>query len=241
MWVTYSCIMFITLTRLNDEEAPVINPVISNKDGGLYVALRGFNYEVGYHNIGEMSVFVLRPSTREYDTITVPGGLYTIEQLSRYLTKNIPALVVRITKSRLAEISIKAGFAVRIEDDLRKILGIDENLLQGGEKYVGNRPVRLPTPNKWFYIYLNQLSTSSNLVDGAPSSLLAIVPATADGDSVVRINPSNPMYKRLQVGNIHQLSLRVLNERGEIFDNNKKPMTAVLEIRHVYYTDSASR
>ena len=233
--------MFITLTRLNDEEAPVINPVISNKDGGLYVALRGFNYEVGYHNIGEMSVFVLRPSTREYDTITVPGGLYTIEQLSRYLTKNIPALVVRITKSRLAEISIKAGFAVRIEDDLRQILGVGETLLQGGKKYVGNWPVRLPIPHKWFYIYLNQLSTSSNLVDGAPSSLLAIVPATADGDSVVRINPSNPMYKRLQVGNIHQLSLRVLNERGEIFDNNKKPMTAVLEIRHVYYTDSASR
>ena len=233
--------MFITLTRLNDEEAPVINPVISNKDGGLYVALRGFNYEVGYHNIGEMSVFVLRPSTREYDTITVPGGLYTIEQLSRYLTKNIPALVVRITKSRLAEINIKDGFAVRIEDDLRQILGVGEILLQGGKKYVGNWPVRLPIPHKWFYIYLNQLSTSSNLVDGAPSSLLAIVPATADGDSVVRINPSNPMYKRLQVGNIHQLSLRVLNERGEIFDNNKKPMTAVLEIRHVYYTDSASR
>ena len=233
--------MFITLTRLHDEEAPVINPVISNKDGGLHAALRGLNYEVGYHNIGEMSVLVLRPSTREYDTITVPGGLYTIEQLSRYLTKNIPALVVRITKSRLAEINIKDGFAVRIEDDLRQILGVGETLLQGGKKYVGNWPVRLPIPHKWFYIYLNQLSTSSNLVDGAPSSLLAIVPATADGDSVVRINPSNPMYKRLQVGNIHQLSLRVLNERGEIFDNNKKPMTAVLEIRHVYYTDSASR
>ena len=233
--------MFITLTQLHDEEAPVINPVISNKDGGLYVALRGFNYEVGYHNIGEMSVFVLRPSTREYDTITVQGGLYTIEQLSRYLTKNVPALIVRITKSRLAEINIKDGFAVRIEDDLRQILGVGETLLQGGKKYVGNWPVRLPIPHKWFYIYLNQLSTSSNLVDGAPSSLLAIVPATADGDSVVRINPSNPMYKRLQVGNIHQLSLRVLNERGEIFDNNKKPMTAVLEIRHVYYTDSASR
>ena len=233
--------MFFTLTRLHDEEATLLQPTIDNKDGGLHAALRGFNYEVGYHNIGEMSVFVLAPSTREYDTITVPSGLYTIERLSRYLTKNVPALIVRITKSRLAEINIKDGFAVRIKDDLRQILGFDETLLQGGLKYAGNRPVRLPIPHKWFYIYLNQLSTSSNLVDGAPSSLLAIVPATADGDSVVRINPSNPMYKRLQVGNIHQLSLRVLNERGEIVDNNKKPMTAVLEIRHVYYTDSASR
>ena len=122
---------------------------------------------------------------------------------------------------------------------MAKILGFEKRFIDE-EIYVGSQPARLST-HTLFYIYLDQLSTSSNLVDGAPSSLLAIVPATADGDSVVRINPSNPMYKRLQVGNIHQLSLRVLNERGEIFDNNKKPMTAVLEIRHVYYTDSASR
>ena len=227
--------MFITLTQLHDEEGSHLQSVIDNKDGGLHVALRGFNYEVGYHNIRETHAFVLDPATRQYVTHIVPSGTYTLEQLSRYLTKNVPALIVRITKSRLAEINIKDGFAVRIEDDLRQILGIDENLLQGGEKYVGNRPVRLPIPNKWFYIYLNQLSTNSNLVDGAPSSLLTIVPATADGDGVVHTNPYNPMYKRLRVGDIHQLSLRVLNERGEIVDNNKKPFIAVLEIRDAYY------
>ena len=58
--------MFITLTQLHDEEATLLQPVISNKDGGLHVALRGFNYEVGYHNIRETFVFVLEPSEREY-------------------------------------------------------------------------------------------------------------------------------------------------------------------------------
>ena len=90
--------MFITLTQLHDEEASLLQPVISNKDGGLHVALRGFNYEVGYHNIGETSVFVLNPSAKEYDTFIVPSGTYTLEQLSRYLTKNILALTVKIPK-----------------------------------------------------------------------------------------------------------------------------------------------
>ena len=82
-----------------------------------------------------------------------------------------------------------------------------------------------------FYIYLDQLSTSSNLVDGDHSTLLAIAPSSPDAGDIVSIDYPNPMYKKLQVGDIHQLNLRVLNERGEIVDNNKKPFIAVLEIR----------
>ena len=84
--------------------------------------------------------------------------------------------------------------------------------------------------HKWFYIYLDQLSTTSNLIDGAPSTLLAIVPA-ATSDGIIDITPSNPMYKKLEVGNIHQLNLRVLDENGTIVLNRRRPITAVLEIR----------
>ena len=103
---------------------------------------------------------------------------------------------------------------------------------------MGDRPLNLPLPHKWFYIYLDQLSTSFNFIDGAPSSLLAIVPAAADDSSIVNINPHNPMYQKL-----NQFNLRVLNERGNIVDNNKKPMTVVLAIREprVCYGDSASQ
>ena len=53
---------------------------------------------------------------------------------------------------------------------------------------------RLIIAHKWIYIHLDQLSSSSNFVDGAPSTLLAIVPAAAGG--VVDITPYYPMYKR---------------------------------------------
>ena len=39
------------------------------------------------------------------------------------------------------------------------------------------------------------------------------------------------MFKKLEVGNIHQLNLRVLDENGTIVRNRKRPITAVLEIR----------
>ena len=39
------------------------------------------------------------------------------------------------------------------------------------------------------------------------------------------------MYKKLEVGRIHQLNLRVLDENGTIVQNRERPITAVLEIR----------
>ena len=61
-------------------------------------------------------------------------------------------------------------------------------------------------------------------------TLLAIVPATAISGTA-DITPSNPMYKKLEVGDIHHLNLRVLNEDGAIVQNREKYMTAILEIR----------
>ena len=234
--------MLITVTQINNKEAALINPVIPNKDGSLHVAIRSINYVVGYQNIKNFSFNVFIGPDGRVTNFVIPPGLYTIKRLVRTINSIFPQTEIKLSLSEETGIvtftSEDTRISVVLSGGLHKILGFDNKKLS--VTYVGDRPAYLPT-DTLFYIYLDQLSTSSNLVDGAPSSLLAIVPATADGDSVVRINPSNPMYKRLQVGNIHQLSLRVLNERGEIFDNNKKPMTAVLEIRHVYYTDSASR
>ena len=85
--------------------------------------------------------------------------------------------------------------------------------------------------NKFFYIYLDQLSTSSNLVDGDPSTLLAVVPTAPGARDVVSIDHPSPMYKKLQGGDTHQLNLRILNERGKLVDNETKPFIVVLEIR----------
>ena len=225
--------MFITLTQLQNKEATLLQSTIDNTDGRLYVALRGFHYEVGYRNVDSSVGFLWRPKNSGIldgpQSIRIPPGLYYIEDLSKFFTEEIPGSTLEITEAtNLIKLNIpESSGEIKLNSDLRQILGINEKRWFSGE-YEGDRPVNLLI-HKWLYVYLDQLSTSSNIVDGAPSTLLAIVPAATRG--ITDLNPHNPMYKRLEVGHIHQLNLHVLDEEGAIVQNRKRPITAVLEIR----------
>ena len=198
--------MFITLTR-PDREAPLLQQAIDNTDGKLYVALREIHYEVNFNNVGGDK---LRPPTMEwYDhrsglpqfSIVVPPRFFTAEELLQFLIEKLPGLTMEINTRGYITIDTTATRGmVRFNFILRRVLGIDEAGIINGI-YEGDRPVELLV-HKWLYIYLDQLSTISNLVDGAPSALFAIVPVATSG--VVDITPHNPMYKKLEAGHIHQ-------------------------------------
>ena len=145
----------------------------------------------------------------------MPAGLYDFERLSLFIKECIAGVYIKLTAAGILNL------------DLRQILGIAEKGWISGS-YVGDRPAKT-TVHMRLYIYLDQLTTTSNLIDGKPSTLLAIIPA-ANGETA-DITPSNPMYKKLEVGDIHQLNLRVLDENGTIVQNREKSMTAILEIR----------
>ena len=203
--------MFVTLTQLQNGEALVLQTVIDNTCGKLNVALRSFHYEVGYCNVSSSDVILRRLREPNYRPLwaPVPAGLYTFEQLSHFLMEEIPGLTLKLNKATgLIKLNIpeSASGMIKLTGIMRRILGIDERGWISGE-YEGDRPVTFII-RKWFHIYLDQLSTTSNLVDGAPSTLLAIVPAASDG-GIVDIDPHYPMYKKLEVGHIHQLNLRV--------------------------------
>ena len=227
--------MFITLTQLHDEEAALVNPVISNKDGCLHVALRGLNYEVGYHNIRlEMKIRVYEDDVMSKVYFIRPG-FYSIKELIQTIKDAVPDMSIKLAEeTNIVTVTVKgANTWIYFDNNLSDILGFDETRITG--KYVGDRPARVPPTFKFFYIYLDQLSTGSNLVDGAQSTLLEVLPASHSAGDIISIDYPKPMYKKLQFGDIHQLNLRVLNERGEIVDNNKKLFIAVLEIRDAYY------
>ena len=92
------------------------------------------------------------------------------------------------------------NYSITLGDQLRRFLGIiGTNTITG--KYVGDTPVK-PIVHKWLYIYLDQLSTTSNIVDSAPSTLLTIVPAS-DSRGIINRTPPNPIFKKLEVGHIN--------------------------------------
>ena len=141
---------------------------------------------------------------------------------------HITGAQLSITATGLINLFIPERRAIKFHSNLRRLLGIDEKGWIEGT-YEGDRSVTIII-HKWFHIYLDQLSTTSNIVDGAPSTLLAIVPASATR-GIINITPSNPMFKKLAAGHIHQLNLRVLDENDTVVLNHGKPMTAILEIR----------
>ena len=226
--------MFITLTQLQKGEPTLLQTVIDNTGGKLYVALRGFHYEVGYRNVGSSQGFFVRtpnsrdPSSPVTTSFTVPTGLYTFEQISSLIISHITGAKLSITATGLINLFIPERKAIKLHSNLRRLLGIDEKGWIEGT-YEGDRSVKILI-HKWFHIYLDQLSTTSNIVDGAPSTLLAIVSASTTR-GIIDTNFYYAMYKKLEVGDIHHLNLRVLNENGTEVQNREKPMTAVLEIR----------
>ena len=233
---------FVALTKLQNREPTLLQTVINNTGGKLDIALREFHYEVGYRNTSSTGGFEFEPwvnQSKDYDPYDIAShsiksfalheGLHSFEQLSRFFYEAVPGITLKFSNSNLAELDAPEHIGkIRLTGSLSQILGVDKKGWIRG-KYEGDQPVKIIV-HKWFYIYLDQLSTTSNLIDGAPSTLLAIVPA-ATSDGIIDITPSNPMFKKLEVGNIHQLNLRVLDENGTIVRNRKRSITAVLEIR----------
>ena len=99
-----------------------------------------------------------------------------------------------------------------LSDGLLSLLGLDDGL--GGQRldtgtYNGDRPVNF-TNMKELYIHFEQINSTSNVVDGAPSSLLTTVGLGRHqfGDIVTdRVN--HPEFKRLRDGVLDELKITV--------------------------------
>ena len=226
--------MFVTVTKINDEKVALVNPVICNKYGKLHVAIRSLNYVVGYHNVPtplEIFYTTFDDERGDASNYIIPPGFYSIKELIKTIKDLVPNITIQLSeKTGIVTLTVKGtNGALDLFNGLNEILGFDETSITG--TYIGDRPAYLPNPPKLLYIHLDQLSTSSNLVDGAPSTLLTVIPDSAHVHAASRIDLPCPIYKKLQVGDIHQLNLRVLSEEGVIVDNNAKPFIVTLEIR----------
>ena len=237
---------FVTLTKLQNREPTLLQTAIDNTCGKLNVALKSFHYEVGYQNLDAHASFYFDPIIPYEDTLSYvdyirdsrmiftlwDGGLYTFEDISRFFMKSVPGVTLRLNLYGLVEFYVPENLGIiRLDEQLRRLLGFNKKRADIGirGKYVGDVPVKLIV-HKWLYIYLDQLSTTSNIVDGAPSTLLAIISASPI-KGIINTTPPHPTYKKLEVGHIYQLNLRVLDENGTIVQNHDKSMTAVLDIR----------
>ena len=83
--------------------------------------------------------------------------------------------------------------------------------------------------NKSLYLYLNELNTTENLLNGKPSNLLEII--TTERSSYCERETKeyiSPRYKQLSKGFFENLHLTIKNEKDELVDFNE--LIVVLKI-----------
>jgi hypothetical protein len=95
---------------------------------------------------------------------------------------------------------------------------------------MGDRPIDFAA-HKTVHVYLEEVSTTHNIVDGAPSTLLAsIAVGCRSFGEIVMVRMEHPEYKRLRDGSVGEWNVAIKDEKGQIIDNHNLPVSATLEI-----------
>ena len=217
------------------EVVPLLQP-IDNRDGQLRVALRQLTYTVGWYNVVQDESFSWRSHTADEQTVKISPGLWSFRDLKQRVTYVNDDVELEVNRSTgLITLTVPEGLEVKFSDGLLDILGLDDG--KGGDwlnpgTYLGDRPVQF-SPTQTLRVHLDQLSTSCNFVDGAPSTLLTSVGATCAAFShPVSLIFEHPLFKPLQVGTVGELKLTVRDDNHRLLDNHSFPFVATLELSH---------
>ena len=203
---------------------------VDNRGGALQVAVRSFTYWVGWHNISK-GEYVAWAQGGERQTLSLTPGLYNYQLLKETLEGALPDFSLDIRKvDGVVTFTIPEGVKVLFSEGCSKLLGIkDEGWLEAG-LYQGDEPVDF-TGVKTLRVYLDQLSTTENVLDGAPSQLLAVFPARCEPFGTAETFNPRPEFKKLAAGTINELKVCVTDEHQQLIDNHGLPMSVTLEIK----------
>jgi len=229
--------MFHTLTNVQDRGAVSLQQHIENQNGGLCVGLRSITYTVGWYNVGPQESLSWRRSgeVEVEGTFEIPPGFYKASRLLNLLRRVGDFFILRLNHfNARIRLQINNGWEMRFTNGLLLLLNLDDGFkgtwLDSGT-YDGDRAVNF-AGTKRLGVDLKQLSTTNNFVDGAPSTLLAVVglgPYSYGDTNTIRFE--TPEFKRLTRGNISELKITIHDDTGKVLDNYQQSISVVLEIR----------
>ena len=226
--------MFHILTNVQNGESKSLLEPIDNRRNNLRVGLRSITYTVGWFNVGENQEFRYRVSN-DIQIKQIPPGLYGITDLQELLHDFTNKTIVLDANraNGLVYLTVPEGVEILFTDQLLSRLGLDDGLngewLTSGE-YLGDRPVNF-TNVKNLYVHLEQINSSSNFVDGAPSNLPTTIGVSGYkfGDIQTFRVPSTE-FKRLQNGTIDELKTTIKDINNNKI-NTSLPISVTLEIK----------
>lgn len=225
--------MFQTITDIT--EGTDLQQYIDNRDGLLLVNLRSITLTIGWYNTVTDEGFGYLKKGKVV-AVKLPRGLWSFNDLQEFINTEFTdfaaidicranGLITLIVKHE--KITMSPGMCDIL--GINKIYNANKGWLEPGT-YIGDKPVDFAL-TKTLRVHLNQLNTSDNIYNGAPSTLLKIVNASNSsfGESIT-IEYPQPEFKRLERSCITGLNITVKDDKGRTLDNHGYPISVVLEI-----------
>lgn len=226
--------MFHTLSNVQSGKSVSLQQYIDNRAGNVLVGLRSITYWIGWHNVeAETNLWYHNGTNIENSHFhSFPPGLYSFDQLKEIILSTEVGLTLDVNRTNgIVTMVIPANTQVALSAPLRNLIGLDDEGWLDPGTYTGDRPVNF-TIAKALYIHLDQVNTSKNMLDGAPSTLLGVIPVTDQSfGQIAHHDFASPQFRHLQDGAVDELKLQIKDEYGKNLDNHGLPITVVLEFQ----------
>ena len=206
--------MYVTLTDIQKGEPVSLPSCIENRERGFGVALCALTYYPEWYNISSAlknDTFVIGVESH-----VVPAGYYNVCELAKHFEPHGVKLELNAPTGR-CKISTSGKF-LRLSKGLSQSLGFDITTVKPEQVLTASRQPELAVHREVF-VHLRELSTSENLLNGKPSTLLysvSVENTSCGGGRTVSI--TNRMYKRLASGAVPQVTVQVLDKCDRILD-----------------------
>ena len=167
---------------------------IDNRDSTKMIGLKSVTYWVGWYNVTGKQYL----TAKNKKTVLEPG-LYNFNDLRQIFSDESVTLSVNYTNG-FVTLEIPPNKEIELSSGISSLLGFKRRRYTAG-KHTGHKMIDI-AKIKELRIFLDQINTTTNFLDGEPSTLLGIVPVSYKPfGKVVSCRFEFPIFMKLINGN----------------------------------------
>ena len=159
------------------------------------IGLKYITYSDGWYNVTGKQ-YIETKSKR----IDLEPGLYNFNDLNNFFSHESVSLSVNYTNG-FVTLEIPPSMEIELSSEMLSLLGFKHGRLTHG-RHTGHKMVDI-AKSKELRIFLDQINTTTNFLDGEPSALLGIIPVS-----------------NLINGCITELSMRIIDQNNTVLGNH---------------------
>ena len=222
--------MYLTC-EVKDFDKPIDleNNTINNQNGNLKISLKNVSFWIGYYNISKGERIKWREGEQgQQNEVIIEPGLYNLNEIKNTIVATLSWLKITVNKNNgRIMFEIPDGKQIKLSADIADRFALQRDWFGPGE-FVGRVDLQ---PFKALYLHCDQISSTANLLNGKPSTILGVIPLQDNTyGSNINIQYTAEIRKPLKQTIINQLKFSILNYKGEKINNRGLPVILTLEI-----------